>query len=348
MLFVHADELIVDEFTFVKDEQCAFGQRGEQIGGIFKEGQDEVVCAARFQIRDDLLHPGVRRRGGRLLALCVQRLHDAHPLLLRGGCVRRRDEVDAVQFFIALPRHLVIGLDALHLVAEEIDADGVLQVDGIDVQHVAADGKGAALLGTVLARIARAHEPVDEPAHVVLCARLQVKTGKFFGHELRRRLDIGDEHLRPRLPLIQRRQAAIERVAAARLAVGEHLVLCREQGDLLSGERADILRRALRGECVRRQIDDAPLHKRGDQMFLRVRNAEHRRGNAVFYRRAQQRIVAVQDVKGEKALHVIRYTCPSRGRCAPRPRARRQPPLRACKPTKTVRSPPFSPRRAHS
>ena len=224
----------------------------------------------------------------------------------------------------------------------------MLQVDGIDVQNVPADGKGAALLGAVLAHIPGAHKPVDQPAHVVLGARLQMKIGELFGHELRRRLDIGDEHLRPRLPFMQRRQAAKERVAAARLAIGEHLVLGGKQGDLLPRERANILRRAFRGECVRRQIDDAPLKERGDQMFLGVRNAGHRRGNAVFYRRAQQRIIAVQGVKGEKSLHIIRYTCPSRGRCAPRPRARPPPPPPACTPKKTARSPLFSPRRVHS
>ena len=211
MLLIQPFQLIADELALVKDEQRIARKHGKKIAGIFQKRHNEVSDATSFNLLRDRLKTGVRRARRRPFPLGTQLRKDALAFPLLEYDVGGGGNVDGGELFIAFPRHLVIRFDALHLVAEKIDADGVFAVDGKDIENVSANGEGAAALGGIFARIARRDEFIHEHTHVALLPRLQAEHGQLRGNELRRRLDIGNEHLRPRLPCGKRTQPFIER-----------------------------------------------------------------------------------------------------------------------------------------
>ena len=66
----------------------------------------------------------------------------------------------------------VDGEDALHLVAEHLDAGDQLLVHRVDLQHVAAHAEVPAGQGDVVALELHVHQPAQQPVAVVALAPL--------------------------------------------------------------------------------------------------------------------------------------------------------------------------------
>ena len=305
MFLIQTVYLVADELALVEDEQRIRRQEREKVGGILQHGQHKVGGRSALNVGGDRRHARIRSGGGRFFRHSAHHLRHALPFPFAVHGVRRRNDVDAGQKRIALPRHFVVRLDALHFVAEKIDAHGMLAVDGIDVEHVSPHGKHALALGRGVADITRLGQRADERAHIRLSSRLQLKYGEPFGDELADGLHIAHQDLRARLPLIEGGEAAEERLARACPAEGEHFVLGRKKRDLLSREDGNALLCALCRERVRRKIDDAPRKERGYEIFLCVGDPEHGGRHAAVHRRRQKRIVSVQIFCLKKIPHPL-------------------------------------------
>ena len=159
----------------------------------------------------------------------------------------------------ALPRDFIVGFNTLDFVAEEIDPHGVLRIDGINIENVAAERKHTLTLHRIFPRIARSDKFFRKFTHIAILPRAQHEHGKTGGHEPHKRFDIADENIRSRLPFEERGKPFVESVLRERLAIKEHLVLGGKKRDSLIRERGDRLRRPLCGERVRRDIHRTPL-----------------------------------------------------------------------------------------
>ena len=168
----------------------------------------------------------------------------------------------------------------------------MFEVDGPDVEDVAAEGEAPLPLHVVLAAVPQRDERRKERGEIGLSPRRERDDGKAKGHELEDGFDVADEHVRPRLPFVEGVKARKERVLGEGAPIGEHFILGGEQGAAFARERGDAALRALCSEGVRRHIDDAAGRERADEVLLRVRKAVTRRGHAVFDVPPEERVLA--------------------------------------------------------
>ena len=321
MLLPQAVQFIGDEFALVEDDERFAVQYGEEGHGGREERESKIArLLFGFDGGDDVCHPARRLRTLGAAGFLLHGGKDALLFALFVKSVRRRTDVDAVEDGIALRRHFVVGFDRFHLVAEKVDADGVFEVDGPDVEDVAAEGEAPLGFHVVLAAVPQRDERSKESGKVGLSPRRERDDGKAGGHELQDRFDVADEHFRARLPFVEGVQAGKERIFGESAAVSEHFVLCGKERAAFARERGDALFRALCGEGVRRHIDDAAGRERADEILLRVRKAVASRGHAVFDVPAQKRVLAAQLFKREKSLHPL-YLVMTRSTSSPEARA---------------------------
>ena len=133
VLPVHALQLVMDELALIEHEQRVLGQHRKEVARVFQKGEDEVGDAPRLDLLRDRLQAAERGGGACLFALGAQLRKHALFLPFNKDDVGRRRNVDGGELFVALPRHLVIRLDALHFVPEKVDTYRMIGVHGEDV-----------------------------------------------------------------------------------------------------------------------------------------------------------------------------------------------------------------------
>ena len=100
--------------------------------------------------------------GPALLELVADLAHGAVEIILLGDVVRRRPDVDVIDLIEDLAGERVEVLDALDLVAEELDPVRGLRERGPDLQDLALDAEGAAAEDGVVAPVLHVHELAEE------------------------------------------------------------------------------------------------------------------------------------------------------------------------------------------
>ena len=109
----------------------------------------------------------------RLAQLGLDADHGLLHALVTGAVVGVGEHHQLVELLPDLPGHDVEGPDALHGVAEELDAHGLALVGGVDLDRVAPGPELAAGQGHVVAGVLEVDQPLEQGPLVVVLARAQ-------------------------------------------------------------------------------------------------------------------------------------------------------------------------------
>ena len=180
--FVHAANLRDRDVALIDDAQHVLGeiidQRERRLARLAPIEMARVVLDARAEphrlkhleiIVGALLQPlGLKQLVGRLelrhtaLELLFDGLQGVRYLGLLGHVVRSGPDGDRIVLTQDLTGHLVdLGYE-LHLVAEELEAQGVLRIRRVHVDHVAAHAKRAARQVVIVAIVLDIDQRMDE------------------------------------------------------------------------------------------------------------------------------------------------------------------------------------------
>lgn len=199
-------------------------------------------------------------------------------------------------------RHQIVGLDPFHGVAEEIHADGIFRIDGIDVEDIAAERKRTFRLHLVAADIPQTHQLRGHGSKIRVLALPPAERGKLLRKQLNERVDFGRHHGAAALKGVNPVQSPEQGILGQRLTVEKHLVLGGQRRRAFPRQRRDTFGGPLRGYGVRRDIHDGKGKQGGEQIFQRVGDAENRRGRAAADIFSEQGILPSYFVKGKKVL----------------------------------------------